>query len=78
MFTSEDRGEIHLSSLKAQLLRARVEDDDQNDPLSLDGPVREGLRAASGPVTRGEARFGSTGFIDVAVLSEPTAVALSS
>jgi hypothetical protein len=56
MFTSADRAEVHLATLKPQLLRARVEDDDQNDPLNLDGPVREALRAASIPVTRGEVR----------------------
>jgi hypothetical protein len=56
LFTPEDRAQIHLPSLKPQLLRARVEDEDQNDPLQLDRLVREALRAASLPATRGETR----------------------
>ncbi len=56
LFTAEARKEIVLPGLKAQLLRARVEDEDQNDPLALEEPVRALLRAASFPVTRGESR----------------------
>ncbi len=52
-FTPEDTASIVISNVKPQLLRARVEDEDQNDPLHLDEPVRAGLRAASMPVTRG-------------------------
>jgi hypothetical protein len=56
MFTPEDRAQIVLAKLKPQLLRARVEDEDQNDPMQLEGAVRAGLRAASRPATRGEVR----------------------
>lgn len=56
LFTKEDREQIQLSNLKPQLLRAAVHDDDDNDPLQLDGPVRAELRAASVPATRGEMR----------------------
>jgi hypothetical protein len=57
LFTPEDRSEIRLPTLKPQLLPARVEDEDQNDPLQLERLVRDGLRAASFPVTRGEGRY---------------------
>ena len=56
LFTPEDRGQIQLPSLKPQLLRAAVHDDDDNDPLQLDAPVRAALRAASQPAARGESR----------------------
>ena len=56
LFTKEDREQIPLPSLKPQLLRAAVHDDDDNDPLQLDGPVRAELRAASIPATRGDIR----------------------
>ena len=56
LFTPQDRAEIHLPGLKPQLLRARVEDEDQNDPLGLEEPVRALLRATSIPATRGETR----------------------
>ena len=56
MFTPEDRAQIVLAKLKPQLLRARVEDEDQNDPMQLESAVRAGLRAVSLPATRGEAR----------------------
>jgi WD40 repeat protein/uncharacterized caspase-like protein len=56
LFTPEDRQQIHLPGLKPQLLRARVEDEDQSDPLQLEEPVRALLRATSIPATRGETR----------------------
>jgi len=56
LYTPADRSQIPLPTFKPQLLRARVEDADQNDPLQLDGPVRAALRSASTPATRGQAR----------------------
>ena len=56
LFTPEDRVQIRLPTLKPQLLRARVEDNDQSDPQQLEEPVRAGLRAVSIPATRGRTR----------------------
>jgi WD40 repeat protein len=56
LLSEEDRRQIHLATLKPQLLLARVEDDDQLDPLKLEPALRAELRAASMPVTRGGER----------------------
>ena len=49
----EDRKQIHLATLKPQLLRARVLDENDLDSLKLEPALRAELRAASLPVTRG-------------------------
>ena len=53
LLREEDRKQIHVATLKPQLLRARVHDDDDLDPLRLEPALRAALRAASLPVTRG-------------------------
>jgi WD40 repeat protein len=52
----EARGRIRLAAVKPQLLRARVHDDDDLDPLKLEPAVRAALRSASVPVPRGNVR----------------------
>ncbi|MGA3018866.1 MAG: caspase family protein, partial [Bryobacteraceae bacterium] len=47
------RKQIHLATLKPQLLRARVLDENDLDSLKLEPALRAELRAASLPVTRG-------------------------
>ena len=56
LLREEDRKQIHVATLKPQLLRARVHDDDDLDPLKLEPALRAELRAASLPVTRGSSR----------------------
>jgi len=56
MFTSEDRERVPLAAIKPQLLRALVLDEDDNDPLQLDGPIRAELRAVSTSTVRGQDR----------------------
>jgi WD40 repeat protein len=55
LLTEKDREQIHLARPKPELLRARVHDDDDLDPLRLEPALRMELRAASLPVTRGSA-----------------------
>jgi WD40 repeat protein len=56
LLKEEDRKQIHLATLKPQLLRARAHDEDDLDPLKLEPALRAELRAASMPVTRGSDR----------------------
>src|SRR5271157_837303 len=56
LLREEDRREIHLATLKPQLLRARVFDENDLDTLKLEPALRAKLRAASLPVTRGSVR----------------------
>jgi uncharacterized caspase-like protein len=56
LMNEEDRKQIHLATLKPQLLRARVHDEDDLDPLKLEPALRSELRAASLPITRGTDR----------------------
>jgi WD40 repeat protein len=56
LLTAEDRKQIHLATLKPQLLRARVQDDNDLDSLKLEPALRAELRAASLPVVRGNER----------------------
>jgi hypothetical protein len=53
LLREEDRKQIHLATLKPELLRARVLDDNDLDSLKLEPALRAELRAASLPVTRG-------------------------
>jgi WD40 repeat protein len=56
LLKEEDRKQIHLATLKPQLLRVRVLDEDDLDSLKLESALRTELRAASLPVTRGSDR----------------------
>ena len=53
LLKEEDRKQIHLATLKPQLLRARVLDANDLDSLKLEPTLRSELRAASLPTTRG-------------------------
>jgi hypothetical protein len=53
LLTPDDRQQIHLVSLKPQLLRARVMDENDLDALKLEPALREELKRASLPPTRG-------------------------
>ena len=53
LLTENDRKQIHLTTLKPQLLRARVLDENDMDSLKLEPALRAELRAASLPVVRG-------------------------
>ena len=57
LLNEQARKQIRLATIKPQLLRARVHDDDDLDPLKLEPALRAGLRAVSLPVTRGSDRL---------------------
>ena len=56
LLNEEARKQIHLATLKPQVLRARVLDENDLDSLKLEPALRAALRAASLPVTRGSDR----------------------
>jgi hypothetical protein len=55
LLTPEDRGKIPVAAVKPQLLRVSCLDDDDLDGLDLTTPLREQLREASHPQSRGQA-----------------------
>jgi WD40 repeat protein len=56
LLTADARRQIYVATLKPQLLRARVLDDNDLDALKLEPALRAELRAASLPAPRGRSR----------------------
>jgi WD40 repeat protein len=75
LLTIEDRKQIHLATAKAELLRARVLDENDLDALNLEPALRTELRTASLPVTRGnEPREPKIVYLDSVVDEVPDAL----
>ena len=75
LLSEHDRGQIHLATLKPELLRAQVVDGNFLDPLKLGPALRAELREASIPVARGGERTeASIVYLDSVVDEVPQAL----